>query len=207
MLKFSGMEVHNKKKLCDVMAVFKCYSAPRKYNAYQSFKFSQKKWEGGEKFNYFLTILKTLMHNCDYSDQEDNMPSRDTCMVRRYVTRFSFLALLPCMELNKFQAHQINAASVPMSVYHNKLWGINATNVGGQTVLQYPAKSSRLGQCSVVNKWKVCVKIEDKCLQLKIYTGSELNVRNTRVMLDSCGGTKFKSVVVMNLHCVVQNQK
>ncbi|KAJ8898371.1 hypothetical protein PR048_003731 [Dryococelus australis] len=62
-----------KEKFSDVVALFRRYCSPKRKTTYERFMFSQRKWEEGVKFDNFLTSLKTLVHNCEFADQEDSM--------------------------------------------------------------------------------------------------------------------------------------
>lgn len=69
--KFSGESTSQ--SYATVVEALKNYCSPKKNTTYERFKFAQRKWEEGEKFDNFLTALKTLVRHCDYGDQEESI--------------------------------------------------------------------------------------------------------------------------------------
>lgn len=128
--KFSGEEGNDRNKFKDVVKEFQRYCSPRKNTTYERFKFSQRVWEDGEKFEQFLTSLKILVRNCEFENQEDSM-IRDRiiqgcsdrglqeALLRLEDTSLEAVAQhCRTVELSKQQSQQISEALGTSSVNH-----------------------------------------------------------------------------------------
>ncbi|KAJ8892259.1 hypothetical protein PR048_004839 [Dryococelus australis] len=108
---FSVMKGSNKEKFSDVVSLFRRYCSPKRNTTYERFMFSQRKWEEGEKFDNFLTSLKTL--RCEDQGLQETLLRLEDTSLDAVVQRCRLI------ELSELQAQQINATSASASTYRS----------------------------------------------------------------------------------------
>ncbi|XP_037813721.1 uncharacterized protein LOC119604894 [Lucilia sericata] len=191
-----NLSSENKKKYQEVLAAFENFCVPEKRIVYERFLFFSRNQKDGEPFDNFLVDIKRLSKSCDFGEQQTSL------MRDRIVLGIN----------NKRLQEKLLEKDVD---FENAIEICRAAEISeGQTkAIQMKNKKN--------NKWLHKLKIETSFIEVKLDTGSDVNIlpynvfqtlksdnkiSPTSMVLKAYGGQQIKPKGECFLKCYYNNK-
>ncbi|TGZ48699.1 Uncharacterized protein DBV15_12714 [Temnothorax longispinosus] len=226
-----GIELYNtfnlqeaeRNNLAKVLQCFEEYCVPKKNIVYETFKFSSRMQQEGEKFDSFLAEIKKLSQTCEFGTMADRMV-RDR-IVLGIKDKVLQERLLRVEDLNLQKAIDYCRAAEVSKVQAKSLQGDKAEIDSIRKKVQQKSNSSFcIDQVEIGNinsRWFEMIQINNSIVKFKLDTGADVNVlplkiynkvkkskvklESASIILESFGGTKIKPLGIAELLCTIKD--